>query len=88
MKKPKEPSFFEKKGIPDTPPPGGKVLLPGGAGGRNKKFHEIANFKKIKVSLKATGKLDMQYFNNAKDVGMFIDWYNQRVREENRRRGS
>ncbi len=61
--------------------PKGKILLPGGAGGRNKKFHSIANFEKIKKSMEATGKLDVQYFNNAKDIGMFIDWYNTTVKE-------
>jgi hypothetical protein len=54
----------------------GKILLPGAV---RKEFFKPGNFDKIKKKLEATGKLDVEDFNSAKDLGMFIDWYNQLI---------
>jgi hypothetical protein len=80
MKKSKN-DFLEKRVATGSPPPGGKILLPGGAGGRAKKFTSKFNFDKIKKKYDATGKLDLQDFDNAEDIGMFIDWYNKGVKD-------
>ena len=79
---PKEPDFYERTGAAKGPPPGGKDLFPGGAGGRSKKFLPRGNFKMVKEKLAATGKLDLEDFNNAEDVGLFLDWYNKGLQDK------
>lgn len=53
----------------------GKILLPGGAGGR--KFYKPSNFDKKKKRLEETGQLSLDDFNSAEEIGQFLDWYNQ-----------
>lgn len=53
----------------------GKIILPGGAGGRD--FYKPSNFEKKKKKLDETGNLDLQDFNNTKEIGQFLDWYNE-----------
>ena len=65
----------------------GTIRMPGGAGGRNKKFHELGNFKRAKQRLEETGKLDRNDFNSGQELGMFIDWYNKALEEAKRARG-
>lgn len=76
MKKPQK-DFFEKTGATKDAP----VILPGGAGGRSKNFISKSNFELAKKKLEETGKLDLEFFNNTEDVGLFIDWYNKGVKD-------
>ena len=71
---PNEPDFFEITGATKHAP----RILPGGAGNRAKRVTPSPrhNFKEIKEKLDATGKLDRDDFNNASDIGLFLDWYN------------
>lgn len=72
----KKPDFYERTGaVKDAP-----KILPGGAGGRSKKFHKKFNFDNIKKKFDATGKLDLEDFNSADEIGMFLDWYNQGIK--------
>lgn len=84
----KEKNFFERTGATPGPPPGGKVLLPGGAGGRAKKFLAKSNFDKIKKKFDATGKLYLEDFNNVEDMGLFLDWYNKGVTSDKEKHAS
>lgn len=59
----------------------GKIILPGAV---RKEFLKPNNFEKLKKKYEATGKLDREDFNNAKELGQFLDWYNQI--NENRRK--
>ena len=61
--------------------PKGKLLLPGGAGGRSKRFHKKYNFDNIRKKFDATGKLDLEDFNSADEIGLFLDWYNNSIKE-------
>ena len=82
MKKPEKDNFFKRTGATKGPAPGGKVLLPGGGGDRFKTFDPKFNFEEIKKKFDATGKLDLQDFDNAKDIGLFLDWYNKGIRDK------
>lgn len=67
--------------------PKGKVLLPGGAGGRARKLTKLGKFDEIKKKLEATGKLDLNDFDNTQDIGLFLDWYNQGISDKKKKRG-
>lgn len=86
-----EPDFLEKRGVSkeirEKGPPGGKVLMPGGAGGRSKKFHKKYNFDNIRKKFDATGKLDLEDFNSADEIGMFLDWYNLSIKQRAEKEG-
>lgn len=65
-----------------------KIILPGGAGGRAKKFTAKFNFDKIKEKFDATGKLELEDFNNAADIGLFLDWYNKTIKDSAEKRAT
>ena len=81
MKKPSNKSFFEKRGASKASVSGDKVPLPGGGGGRLKKFNPKYNFVKIKEKFEALGTLDLEDFNSAADIGLFLDWYNKSLKD-------
>lgn len=80
MKKP-EQTIFEKRGASKASVSGDKVLLPGGGGDRLKKFNPKHNFAKIKEKFEALGRLDVEDFNSAADMGLFLDWYNKSLKD-------
>ena len=81
MKKPENKSIFEKRGASKASVSGDKVLLPGGAGGRLKKFNPKHNFAKVKEKYEALGTLDLEDFDSAADIGLFLDWYNKSLKD-------
>lgn len=59
-----------------------KIVLPTG----NINLKPPADFKKKLQRLKETGTLDRNDFNNAKEIGQFLDFYNDTLKQDRNRR--
>lgn len=47
-----------------------------------------AKFDEINKKFDETGKIDMQDFNNASEIGAFIDWRNEMLKNEHEKKGN
>ena len=52
------------------------------AWGKPPTITKMSGFDKAKQRLDETGKLSLEDFNNAAEIGAFIDWYNQRLKDK------